>query len=67
MTAGINSIHKTVLLNETIDGLNLNAGSTVLDCTFGGGGHSLEVCRRCPGVKIIAIDQDGSAWEKAKH
>ncbi len=66
MSAGLNSIHKTVLLNETIDGLNLSGDSKVLDCTFGGGGHSLEVCKRYPKVKITVIDQDGSVWEKAK-
>ena len=67
------SVHKTVLLNETIDGLNLPAStqggspkSLVLDCTFGGGGHSAEICRRFPGIKIIALDQDKSAFEKAK-
>ena len=60
------SIHKTVLLNETIDGLNLSDGATVLDATFGGGGHSAEICRRYRKVKIIAIDQDKSVWEKAK-
>ena len=60
------SIHKTVLLNETIDGLNLKDGATVLDATFGGGGHSAEICRRYRKVKIIAIDQDKSVWEKAK-
>ena len=37
------SVHKTVLLNETIEGLNLKPNSIVLDCTFGGGGHSLEI------------------------
>jgi 16S rRNA (cytosine1402-N4)-methyltransferase len=68
------SIHKTVLLNETIEGLNLpaspsldgNQKSLVIDCTFGGGGHSLEICKKYPGVKIIALDQDKSAFEKAK-
>ena len=60
------SIHKTVLLNETIDGLNLTDGAIVLDATFGGGGHSAEICRRFKNVKIIAIDQDKSVWEKAK-
>ena len=60
------SIHKTVLLNETIDGLNLHDKSVVLDCTFGGGGHSLEILKRYPNVKIIAIDQDAGAWDKAK-
>ncbi|MFA5931947.1 MAG: 16S rRNA (cytosine(1402)-N(4))-methyltransferase RsmH [Candidatus Paceibacterota bacterium] len=60
------SVHKTVLLNETIEGLNLSPKSLVLDCTFGGGGHSAEICRRFPGIKIIALDQDKSAFEKAK-
>lgn len=66
----ISSVHKTVLLNETIDGLNLSAKSraemTVLDGTFGGGGHSAEICRKFPGIKIIAIDQDKSAFKKAE-
>jgi len=61
------SVHKTVLLNETIDGLNLKGKSIVLDATFGGGGHSKEILERYPEVKIIALDQDKSAWEKAKN
>ena len=61
------SVHKTVLLNETIEGLNLGSNSLVLDCTFGGGGHSLEILKKYPGTKIIALDQDKSAWEKAKE
>lgn len=60
------SIHKTVLLNETIEGLNLKKDSIVIDGTFGGGGHSLEICKRFPNVKIIAIDQDANAFLKAK-
>ena len=64
------SVHKTVLLNETIEGLNLqkklSERSLVLDCTFGGGGHSLEILLRYPNVKVIAMDQDKSAFEKAK-
>ena len=60
------SVHKTVLLNETIEGLNLKPNSVVLDCTFGGGGHSKEILQRYPNVRIIAMDQDNSAWGKAK-
>ncbi len=67
MTEKIDSVHKTVLLNETIDGLNLKDGATVIDATFGGGGHSREICNRYKNVKIIAIDQDRGAWEKAKN
>jgi len=61
------SIHQTVLLNETIEGLNLpKEDSIVIDGTFGGGGHSLEVLKRYPKAKIIAIDQDKSVFEKAE-
>lgn len=61
------SVHKTVLLNETIDGLNLSPGMVVLDATFGGGGHSREICERYKDIKIFALDQDKSAFQKAEH
>jgi len=61
------SVHQSVLLNETIEGLNLQPKSLVMDCTFGGGGHSAEICKRYPGVKIIALDQDKSAFGKAEN
>src|SRR3990167_10273508 len=60
------SVHRTVLLNETIEGLNLPDKSVVIDSTFGGGGHSKEILEKYPNAKIIAIDQDKSAWDKAK-
>lgn len=59
------SVHKTVLLKEIIENLNLGPESLVIDCTFGGGGHSLEICKKFPGVKIIALDQDKSTFVKA--
>ncbi len=58
------SVHKTVLLNETIDGLDLTGNPIVLDATFGGGGHSMEILRRFGNAKIIAFDQDKSAWRE---
>ncbi|MBP9715233.1 MAG: 16S rRNA (cytosine(1402)-N(4))-methyltransferase, partial [Candidatus Pacebacteria bacterium] len=66
------SVHKSVLLNEVIEGLNLPAGaggkakSIFVDGTFGGGGHSSEICKKYPNVKILAIDQDKNAWKKAQ-
>jgi 16S rRNA (cytosine1402-N4)-methyltransferase len=62
------SIHKTVLLNETIEGLNLSKDkeSIVVDGTFGGGGHSFQLLKTYPKAKIIAIDQDKAVFEKAK-
>ena len=38
--------HKSVLLNETIDGLNIKPDGIYVDGTLGGGGHAYEVCRR---------------------
>lgn len=52
------SIHKTVLLNETIEGLNLGKGAIVVDGTFGGGGHSRLLCEKYPDARVIALDQD---------
>ena len=60
------SVHKSVLLEEIIEGLNLSSGETLLDGTFGGGGHSYEVCSQYSDVKIIAIDEDGDALDRAK-
>lgn len=62
----MDSIHKTVLLKESIDGLNLQDSSVVVDATFGGGGHSLEICKRYKNIKIFALDQDIEAWDRAK-
>ena len=64
-------MHKTVLLKEVIEGLLApqkagNEKLVVIDATFGGGGHSLEICKKFPKIKIIALDQDKSTWEKAK-
>ena len=58
--------HKSVLLNETIEGLNIKLDGIYVDGTLGGGGHAYEVCRRL-GEKgsIIGIDQDEAAIEAA--
>ena len=58
--------HKTVLLNEAIDGLNLKKGMIFFDGTLGGGGHSAEVCRQFgQEVKVIATDRDVAAVARA--
>lgn len=61
------SVHKSVLLNETIEGLNLGSGATVLDGTYGGGGHSSLICEKYPGTRIIALDQDRDALDKGEQ
>lgn len=59
-------VHKSVLLNETIDGLNIQPDGVYVDGTLGGGGHAYEICRRL-GDKgsIVGIDQDAAAIEAA--
>lgn len=58
-------MHKTVLLKEAIDGLNIHKGDIFLDCTLGNGGHSLEVCKRFgKEVKILGLDLDKDAISK---
>ena len=54
--------HKPVLLNETIDSLNINPDGIYVDGTAGGGGHSYEILKRLsPKGKLISIDQDPDA------
>jgi 16S rRNA (cytosine1402-N4)-methyltransferase len=46
--------HISVLLNESIDGLQIKDGDTIIDGTLGGGGHTLEIIKRFgKKVKII--------------
>ncbi|QQK07505.1 16S rRNA (cytosine(1402)-N(4))-methyltransferase RsmH [Miniphocaeibacter halophilus] len=58
--------HISVLLNETIDGLKIKPNGIYIDCTLGGGGHSLEIAKRLKNGRLICIDQDIEAIEAAK-
>ena len=50
--------HVSVLLNETIDGLNINPDGIYVDGTLGGGGHSYEICKRLSDKgRLIGMDQ----------
>lgn len=54
--------HVPVLLHESIDGLDIQAGDTVVDATLGAGGHSSEIARRFgSSVSIVGFDLDTSA------
>ncbi|WP_277250912.1 16S rRNA (cytosine(1402)-N(4))-methyltransferase RsmH [Peptoniphilus vaginalis] len=60
--------HKSVLLDETIEGLNIREGKIYLDGTLGGAGHSREILKRLKGSGLlIGIDQDIEALEVAKE
>ena len=54
--------HKSVLLEESIDALQIKPDGIYVDGSLGGGGHSYEICRRLSGNgRLIGIDQDAAA------
>lgn len=59
--------HKSVLLAESIRGLNIRADGTYVDCTLGGGGHSAEILNHLTTGRLIAIDQDQEALAAASR
>lgn len=60
--------HVSVLLKETIDGLNINPDGIYVDGTLGGGGHAYEVCKHLSSKgRLIGIDQDSEALEAARE
>lgn len=60
--------HKSVLLNETIESLNIQPDGIYVDGTLGGAGHSSEICKRLgTNGMLIGIDQDGDAIAAASE
>ncbi len=60
--------HTSVLLNECINSLNIRDGYTYVDCTTGGGGHSLEIAKRLgTNARLICLDRDTDALTAAKE
>ena len=58
--------HNSVLLKETVDGLNIKSDGIYVDVTFGGGGHSREILKRLgPNGKLFGFDQDEDAFSNA--
>jgi len=53
--------HNPVLLNECINGLNINPEGIYVDVTYGGGGHSKEILKYITTGKLYAFDQDENA------
>lgn len=61
------SKHIPVLLNETIDGLNIKPNGVYVDLTLGRGGHSREILKRLGKGHLIAFDKDQTAIEESKE
>ena len=57
--------HLPVLLDETIEGLNIKPDGVYVDGTVGGGGHSYEIARRLESGRLIAVDRDPDAIKAA--
>ena len=59
-------MHKSVLLDECIENLNLKEDSIVVDCTLGYAGHSSEILKRINKGYLFAFDQDTEAILNSK-
>lgn len=59
--------HVSVLLEETIDGLNIKEDGIYVDCTLGGGGHSQEILKRLTTGHLYCFDQDQVAIAAASE
>ncbi|MBL7971372.1 MAG: 16S rRNA (cytosine(1402)-N(4))-methyltransferase RsmH [Prolixibacteraceae bacterium] len=59
--------HVPVLLNESVNGLEIKANGDYVDVTFGGGGHSREIFSRLKAGRLFAFDQDEDAAANVIH
>lgn len=59
-------MHVSVLLNESIENLNIKEDGIYVDCTLGFAGHSKEILKRIKKGKLFAFDQDGEAINYSK-
>lgn len=59
--------HKSVLLNECVENLEIKPNGIYIDGTLGGAGHAIEICKKLSSKgMLIGIDQDINAHKKAK-
>lgn len=60
------SIHVPVMLDKVVEYLEGIRKEYIVDCTFGGGGHSVELLKKFPEVKVIGIDRDLNAIKRGE-
>jgi len=58
------SIHRTVLLNEVIEYLNIKPGVKIIDATLNGGGHTQGILEKYPDTKILGIEWDPDIFQE---
>ena len=61
-----NFVHRSVLLDQCIEGLRVRDNGTYIDATLGGGGHTLSILQAAKDVHVIGIDRDPNAIQAAK-
>lgn len=59
--------HVPVMLSEVLASLRPKPEHTILDMTFGAGGHTKEILKTVPGVKVLALDRDPTAFGYARE
>jgi len=60
--------HIPVMLAEVLDGLQVQPGDWVIDCTLGGGGHTAAILERtAPDGRVLALDADPAAIQRARQ
>jgi len=61
------TVHIPVLRQEVIEALRASEGGAFLDCTLGGGGHSMEILKANPKNTVVALDRDARAVIRANR
>jgi len=59
--------HTPVLLGEVVRHMNLRANGVVVDCTVGGGGHSLAMLENTPSIRLYCFDRDEDALRQTRR
>ncbi len=62
----MNALHVPVLMKEVLGFIDGEKTKIIIDCTFGGGGHTKAILKEFPEVKVIGIDQDEDAIKKGR-
>ncbi|KAG8429864.1 hypothetical protein GDO86_018883 [Hymenochirus boettgeri] len=61
------TLHTPVMVNEVIECLSPQDGQTILDLTFGAGGHTKSILKQTPDIKVLALDRDSTAFSIAQQ
>ncbi|XP_069821876.1 12S rRNA N4-methylcytidine (m4C) methyltransferase [Dendropsophus ebraccatus] len=60
-------LHQPVMVNEVLSCLCPQEGQTILDMTFGAGGHTTSILKQAPNIKVLALDRDPAAYSIAQR